>query len=93
MFTIIKAANYRYLEFISDFIDYSNGNKQLDKLSKPISQNERSYRGFNFFDKHDFSVFEVIGEGEFMTYGIQNKDIRQHLQLYQEFSKDLHFMV
>ena len=79
LFTIMKAANYRYLEFVSDFDDHSSGDKQLDKLSKPISQNERSYRGFNFFDERDLSVFEVIGRGEFMTYGMQNKDIRQHL--------------
>ena len=79
LFTIMKAANYRYLEFISSFDDHSGGNKNLTKVTSPVVENERSYRGLNFFAEHDLKVLEVISRGEYMTFGMQGKDIRQHL--------------
>ena len=41
-------------------------------------EKERTYRGFNFFDSRDLSVLEAISKGEYMTFGIQGKQIRQH---------------
>lgn len=80
LFTIMKAANYRYLEFISSFDDHSDGDRHLSEVTEPVIENERSYKGLNFFDKRDLTVLEVIGRGEFMTYGMQNKDIRKHME-------------
>ncbi len=80
LFTIMKAANYWYLEFISSFDDHSNGNRKLTKVSSPIVENERSYRGLNFFAERDLQVLEAISRGECMTFGMQGKDIRQHLE-------------
>lgn len=79
LFTIMKAANYRYLEFVSSFDDHSNGNSNLTKVTSPVMESERSYRGFNFFAERDLQVLEVISRGEYMTFGMQGKDIRQHL--------------
>ena len=79
LFTIMNAANYRYLEFISSFDDHSNGNGNLTKVTSPVRENERSYRGLNFFAEQDLRVLEIIGRGEYMTFGMQGKDIRQHL--------------
>ncbi len=116
LFTILKSANYRYLEFISSFDDHSSGRKKLDEVShsrrekertyrgfnffdsrdlsvlEAISkgkkldevshsrrEKERTYRGFNFFDSRDLSVLEAISKGEYMTFGIQGKQIRKHL--------------
>ena len=80
LFTIMKAANYRYLEFISSFDDHSNGKGNLTKVSSPVTEKERSYRGINFFATNDLKVLEVIGRGEYMTFGMQGKDIRKHLE-------------
>ena len=55
LFTILKSANYRYLEFISSFDDHSSGRKKLDDVSRSLKEKERSYRGFNFFDSRDLS--------------------------------------
>ncbi len=74
----MKAANYRYLEFISSFDDHSNGNKNLTKITSPVVENERSYRGLNFFAEQDLKVPETISRGGYMTSGMQGKDIRQH---------------
>ncbi|NBH18465.1 MarR family transcriptional regulator [Clostridiaceae bacterium] len=40
----------------------------------------RSYRGLNFFAERDLQVLETISRGEYMTFGMQGKDIRQHLE-------------
>ncbi len=79
LFTILKAANYRYLEFISSFDDHSNGDKRLKEVTNPVIENNRSYRGINFFHATDLRILEVMGRGEFMTYGMQNKDIRKYI--------------
>ena len=71
LFTILKSANYRYLEFISSFDDHSSGRKKLDEVSHSRREKERTYRGFNFFDSRDLSVPEAISKGEYMTFGIQ----------------------
>ena len=42
-------------------------------------ENERSYRGFNFFAERDLQVLEVISRGQYMTFGMQRKDIHQYL--------------
>ncbi|MCB5492036.1 MarR family transcriptional regulator, partial [Thomasclavelia ramosa] len=44
-----------------------------------LTEKERTYRGFNSFDSRDLSVLEAISKGEYMTFGIQGKQIRQHL--------------
>lgn len=76
LFTIMKAANYRYLEFISTFDDHSDGDRHLTEVTKSVSDNNRSFRGLNFFDERDLTVLETIGRGEFMTFGMRNCDIR-----------------
>ncbi len=80
LFTIMKAANYRYLEFVSSFDDHSSGNGNLTKATSPAVENERSYRGLNFSAERDLRVLEIISRGEYMTFEMQGKDIRQHLE-------------
>ena len=76
----MKAANYQYLEFISSFDDHSKGNGNLTKVTRPIVENERTYRRLNFFAERDLQVLEAISRGEYMTFGMQGKDIRRHLE-------------
>lgn len=73
LFTIMKAANYRYLEFISSFDGHSGGNSSLTKVTSPVIEKERSYRGINFFSEQDLRVLETISRGEYMTFGMQGK--------------------
>ena len=79
LFTIMKAANYRYLEFISTFDDHSDGQRNLTNATLPIIENDRSYRGFNFFNPNDLKILEAIDRGEFNILGLQNKDIRRFM--------------
>ena len=73
---LLVSSNRRYLEFISAFEDDTAGTGKLRKISEPIEENDRSYRGFNFFDPEDEKLFESLGSGEFNISGFQNRDLR-----------------
>src|ERR1700689_4349380 len=73
---LLRAANRRYLEFISTIEDDKAGSEKLHKISQPVEENNRSYRGFNFFDAADEELFEALIRGEFNISGFQNKDLR-----------------
>ena len=75
---ILKAANRRYLEFISTFDDPSQGIKHLDNVSKTVESNNRTYKGFNFYSDDDQKLFEVLARGEFTINGLYNKSLRRH---------------
>ena len=74
------AAHRRYREFISTSEDDKAGTDKLNKISPPAEENDRPYRGFNFFDPQDEKLFESLGRGEFNISGFQNKDLPQRLR-------------
>ena len=74
---LMKASNRRYLEFISAIDDPSGGIKDLNKISDPVKEGQRSYRGFNLFDSDDLELFSVIIRGEFNISGFSNKCLRK----------------
>jgi hypothetical protein len=76
---IFKNATRRYLEFISSFDDPSDGMKKLDKVVEPIKENNRNYRGFNFFSKEDEKILIAVADGRFTIKGISNKELRKLL--------------
>jgi len=76
---ILHAANHRYIEFISAFDDHSAGIKKLDKVSNTIKENNRSYKGFNFFSENDQIILEKIVNGEFLITGFRNKTLRERI--------------
>lgn len=76
---LFKSSNKRYLQYISAMGDTSEGAKKLGTISMKVTEKNRSYRGFNFFDKNDERLFKVIIGGEFIINGMTNKDIRLKL--------------
>jgi hypothetical protein len=74
---LMKASNRRYIEFISAIEDPSGGIKDLNKISKSVKENDRSYRGFNLFDGDDLELFSAIIHGEFNISGFSNKSLRK----------------
>jgi hypothetical protein len=76
---VFKNANRRYLEFISAFDDPTDGLKKLDKVVEPITVNERTYRGFNFFSKEDARILTAVADGDFTLKGVTNKELRKLL--------------
>ena len=74
------SANKRYLDFIASFGDNSEGKKNLHLLSKKKINNNRSYKGFNFFDEKDADILNVLSSGEFNINGFRNKTLRKKLK-------------
>ena len=35
-----------------------------NKISRPVQNNDRAYRGFNFFDPDDEALFRSLGRGD-----------------------------
>ena len=76
---LMKAANRRYLEFLSAMEDPTPGIKDLDKISNPTSDGQRTYRGFNLFTEEDRAVVEAILRGEFNLSGFQSRHLQDLL--------------
>ena len=52
----------RYLEFISLLDDPTNGIKKLNKVTEDVIENNRKFKGFNFFDKSDEDdIIHILG--------------------------------
>jgi hypothetical protein len=72
---IMAACNHRYLEFLSAIDDPSNSIKDLNHISRPARDDNRTYRGFNLFDGDDLDLFHAITRGEFNINGFRNRDL------------------
>lgn len=62
---LMGAANRRYLECLSALDDVSAGVTQLDRVTSPVREGERTYRGFNFIASDDVAVLRALVCGEF----------------------------
>ena len=76
---LLGATNRRYLEFLSSLDDTTAGRKRLERLSTPVRDANRSYKGLNFFDPLDAELLLAIVRGEFNIRGFQVRDLRRLL--------------
>ncbi len=74
-----QSSNARYLDFIASFEDNSEGKKNLWKISKKETDNNRSYREFNFFNENDAQILNALMSGGFNINGFRNKNLRKIL--------------
>ena len=77
--SISRAANDRYIQFLSAIDDPTPGLKMLSKISEPVEEREHRYRGFNLFDDDDQTLFELLCRGEFFIHGFRNRSLRERL--------------
>jgi hypothetical protein len=82
---IMKAANRRYLEFISAIEDNSIGKQKLQKITSSKVENDRTYKGFNFFEKTDQNVLVHLTSGEFNVSGFRSKDLKKRFKTFSSF--------
>lgn len=78
---LMLAANRRYLDFISALDDPTNAFRDLDKVSRPVRRNGRSFRGFNLFSGSDLDLFRAIIEGGTNVSGFRNRDLQPRLAM------------
>jgi predicted transcriptional regulator len=75
----LKAANKRYLDFIAAFDNKEAGRKRLERVTESKTENNRNYKGFNFFSKDDLAILLTMLRGEFNINGFRNKNIQRIL--------------
>jgi hypothetical protein len=80
---ISRAANHRYIDFLSAIDDPTPGIKALSRISDSVEERDHRYRGFNFFDDDDQTLFEVLCRGEFFIHGFRNRSLREHLGCFR----------
>jgi hypothetical protein len=76
---LMGSANQRYLQFISTLDAPTSGGRNLDKISRPVSDGQRTYRGFNLFHGDDLELFHTLLRGEFNISGFTNRRLRPFL--------------
>ena len=76
---VMFGCNRRYIEFISAIDDPTNGIKKVNKISRPVRKNGRSFRGFNLFNEEDEAVLRAIAQGGAQGFGIRNFILRKVL--------------
>ena len=75
---LFRKACDRYLETISSFDDPSGGIKKLNTATETIEENNRKYRGLNFFNNEDKEILLAIANPKFFV-GMRNKHLREML--------------
>ena len=74
--SLLSAATHRYLDFLAAIDDPSTGLRSLEKISTPVRDGDRSYRGFNLFHGTDLDLFRAMTRGEFTISGFQARTLR-----------------
>lgn len=77
---IMQASNRRYLEFISAIEDDKVGKEKLEKITQKVTAQNRNYAGFNFFNKEDEQLLQIIARGEFNISGFRAKHLKKFTQ-------------
>jgi hypothetical protein len=82
---LMKAANGRYHEFISAIEDHTIGKKKLEKITLSKVENDRTYKGFNFFEKTDQAILIHLTSGEFNISGFRKKEFTKRFKKLSTF--------
>jgi len=77
----LKSSNKRYLEFISAFDNKEIGRRKLENVTSSKTENNRTYKGFNFFSADDLAILLAILRGEFGIAGFRNKNMQKLLDM------------
>lgn len=77
--SLMHAATRRYLDFLAAIDDPGPGLQALGKISTPVREGDRTYRGFNLFHGEDLALFHAILRGEFTISGFQGRHLRAQL--------------
>lgn len=82
---VFKNIINRYLEFISSFDDPSDGIKKLEDITANKQINNKTVKGFNFFDKIDEKILLAIADGKFIINGLRAKNLRSEFPELQSW--------
>jgi hypothetical protein len=72
---ILLGCNQRYLEFLSSLHDHSSGQRALERVTHPVPDGDRSFKGLNFFDSDDQALLRAVQRPEFNIHGLARSDL------------------
>jgi len=75
----LRAANRRYLEFLSAIATPAVGVQRLNHVTETRVENEHRYKGFNLLAEADAAVLRLLLRGEFAISGLTARAIRKLL--------------
>jgi hypothetical protein len=75
----LRAANRRYLEFLSAIATPEVGVQRLNRLTETQVEHEHRYKGFNLLAEADATVLRVLLRGEFAISGLTARALRKLL--------------
>lgn len=76
---LMQETNMRYFSFMASIDNPDAGQKAIGKMSSPVKENGRSFRGFNLFLHADYQLFLVLMRGEWNISGFRASDLRAHI--------------
>lgn len=76
---LLRAANRRYLDFLSCLDDSSDGQRKLAQIGSAQRSQGRSFRGFNLFERNDLTTVLALLRGENCINGLTNRTLRRIL--------------
>jgi len=76
---LLRAANRRYLEFLSNIDTPDAGVKALQKITTAATENLHRYKGFNPLHEDDANLFRILARGEFCIQGLTCRTLRRFL--------------
>ncbi len=76
---LMGAANERYLTYMATVDEPDAGLRDIDKISSPVRDQDRSFRGFNLFEQQDYQLFITIARGEWNISGFRAADLRAYM--------------
>ena len=78
---LLAAACRRYLDFVGTLEEHSASRLDLDQISRPArDEQDRSWRGFNFFLAEDLKLLLAVLRGEFTLNGLNGRRLRAVLR-------------
>jgi hypothetical protein len=79
LLTLLRAANHRYLAFVSLIETPEAGVTTLQRITESRTDNSHVYKGFNPLADDDATLFRVLLRGEFCISGMSSRLLRRIL--------------
>ena len=76
---LLRAANHRYLDFVSQIDSPVLGIKRLNALTQSKAENQHRYKGFNLLDDNDAALWRLLLRGEWAISGFTRRRLRPFL--------------
>lgn len=81
---VSRSANFKYLEALNGIIPKNTIEKEINAICHKKVVNDKSYSGFNVWEKNTFELFTELSNVSYLIRGFTNQDIRRTLYSKQQ---------